>query len=154
MEKSKYLYGASVQGIQKFIFETNELKDIVGASELVENICTKMFKPYGEKGKIVVNAAGNIKCIYSQKEDCEFAVKHFSKTVMEKAPGTPLVRLSLKYFLTKAILKNKLRNLSVACTSNGINLNAVLHTAIWQCFVLERLVFLLQKLCEEITRKN
>ena len=38
-----YLYGAAVQGIQGFIFQTNELKDIVGASELVEEICTKMF---------------------------------------------------------------------------------------------------------------
>ena len=33
-----YLYGASVQGIQNFIFQTNELKDIVGASELVAQI--------------------------------------------------------------------------------------------------------------------
>lgn len=41
---AKYLYGASVQGIQQFIFQTNELKDIVGASELVEFICTKLFK--------------------------------------------------------------------------------------------------------------
>ena len=32
---TKYLYGASVQGIQDFIFKTNRLKDIVGASEIV-----------------------------------------------------------------------------------------------------------------------
>ena len=38
---SKYLYGAAVQGIQDFIFKTNELKHIVGASELVEQICTR-----------------------------------------------------------------------------------------------------------------
>ena len=25
-----YLYGAAIQGIQNFIFQTNELKDIVG----------------------------------------------------------------------------------------------------------------------------
>ena len=40
---SKYLYGASVQGIQSFIFQTNKLKEIIGASELVEEICTSMF---------------------------------------------------------------------------------------------------------------
>ena len=34
----KYLYGAAVQGIQNFIFQTNELKDIAGASELVEKL--------------------------------------------------------------------------------------------------------------------
>lgn len=87
MTETKYLYGASVQGIQSFIFQTNELKDIVGASELVENICTEMFNHYGERGKIVVNAAGNVKCIFSNKEDCELAVRYFPKTVMEKAPG-------------------------------------------------------------------
>ena len=41
---SQYLYGASVQGIQDFIFQTNKLKEIVGASELVESICTDFFK--------------------------------------------------------------------------------------------------------------
>ncbi|MEG1545617.1 MAG: hypothetical protein RR371_00005, partial [Bacteroides sp.] len=41
--KNKYLYGAAVQGIQSFIFQTNELRDIVGASELVEQICTSLF---------------------------------------------------------------------------------------------------------------
>lgn len=40
---SKFLYGAAVQGIQSFIFQTNTLREIVGASELVEEICTKMF---------------------------------------------------------------------------------------------------------------
>ncbi len=87
MSEYKYLYGASVQGIQGFVFQTNELKDIVGASELVENICTEMFKSYSKNGTIVVNAAGNVKCIFSKKEDCELAVRRFPKSVMEKAPG-------------------------------------------------------------------
>ena len=34
----KYLYGASVQGILDFIFKTNKLQEIVGASEIVKNI--------------------------------------------------------------------------------------------------------------------
>jgi hypothetical protein len=38
-----WLYGAAVQGIQGFIYQTNELKDIIGASELVEEICTLEF---------------------------------------------------------------------------------------------------------------
>ena len=40
---SKYLYGAAVQGIQNFIFQTNKLRDIIGASELVARVCTTMF---------------------------------------------------------------------------------------------------------------
>ena len=41
MTKPKFLYGAAVQGIQSFIFQTNALKEIAGASELVEQIDRK-----------------------------------------------------------------------------------------------------------------
>ena len=40
----KWLYGASVQGIQGYIFQTNKLKDIVGASELEKDLCETNFK--------------------------------------------------------------------------------------------------------------
>lgn len=89
----KYLYGAAVQGIQNFIFQTNELKDIVGASELVENICTVAFEElfegeleYDDKCAIV-KAAGNIKYIFDSKEDCAKIVREFPKKVMTMAPG-------------------------------------------------------------------
>lgn len=90
---SKYLYGAAVQGIQDFIFKTNELKHIVGASELVEQICTKAFEEFEEndkkekKGESVVRAAGNIKFIFEKEEDCARAVREFPKRVMTMAPG-------------------------------------------------------------------
>jgi len=84
---SKYLYGAAVQGIQGFIFKTNELKHIVGASELVEQICTSDFEEFAKNGESVVRAAGNIKFIFDKKEDCQKAVREFPKKVMTKAPG-------------------------------------------------------------------
>lgn len=84
---SKYLYGAAVQGIQGFIFKTNELKHIVGASELVEQICTSDFEEFAKNGESVVRAAGNIKFIFDKKEDCQEAVREFPKKVMTKAPG-------------------------------------------------------------------
>lgn len=111
MTESKYLYGASVQGIQRFIFRTNELKDIVGASELVEDICTEMFKPYAGKGKLVVNAAGNVKCIYSTKEDCELAVRYFPKTVMEKAPGITISQAVVKLLPDESNFKEQVEEL-------------------------------------------
>ncbi len=83
----KYLYGAAVQGIQQFIFRTNELKDIVGASELVEQICTTAFNEFAVNGESVVRAAGNIKFIFNNKSDCEKAVREFPKKVMTMAPG-------------------------------------------------------------------
>ena len=84
---SKYLYGAAVQGIQDFIFKTNELKHIVGASELVEQICTSAFDVFANNGESVVRAAGNIKFIFEKEEDCARAVREFPKKVMTMAPG-------------------------------------------------------------------
>ena len=84
---SKYLYGAAVQGIQDFIFKTNELKHIVGASELVEQICKSDFDEFAKNGEYVVRAAGNIKFIFDRKEYCQKAVREFPKKVMTKAPG-------------------------------------------------------------------
>lgn len=88
---SKYLYGAAVQGIQGYIFQTNELQDIIGASELVNEICTSLFeKTVGTSFKVenqVIAAAGNIKYEFDSKEECEKVVRVFPKKVMEAAPG-------------------------------------------------------------------
>ena len=103
---SKYLYGASVQGIQGFIFETNKLREIAGASELVEQICTTEFilhlekelKPtkYNEDSKLIL-AAGNIKYIFDSFEDCQKVVDSFAKKVMEIAPGITISQAVVKY---------------------------------------------------------
>ena len=88
---SKYLYGAAVQGIQDFIFKTNELKHIVGASELVDQICTSAFDEFETSdGEPIVRAAGNIKYVFSNRQDCEKAVREFPKKVMSKAPGVTI----------------------------------------------------------------
>lgn len=100
---SKYLYGAAVQGIQGFIFQTNKLREIVGASELVEEICTTLlariiyeepdlaYKQAKERLKedpnAILFAAGNVKYIFDTKEQCERLVRVFPKAVSEFAPG-------------------------------------------------------------------
>jgi len=83
---SKYLYGASVQGIQEFIFETNKLKEIIGASELIKNI-EKDAKNIFEKDKIIINAAGNIKVVFDSKNRAQEAIKNFMKSLRQKAVG-------------------------------------------------------------------
>ena len=82
---SKYLYGASVQGIQEFIFATNELKSIIGASEIIENM-NKIISEKYEK-HIVINAAGNIKLVFDEKTEFEELVKYFVKKQKQKAFG-------------------------------------------------------------------
>ncbi len=110
---SKYLYGASVQGIQEFIFQTNKLQEIVGASELVEEICTKEFwKVAGideNDPNIILNAAGNIKYIFEDEEKCKDFVRQFPKTVMEMAPGITISQAVVKYEEGK--LNESLQNL-------------------------------------------
>lgn len=91
MGKTKFLYGASIQGIQGFIFKTNKLAEIVGASEIVEQICTKLFYDTANIAKdnknIILSAAGNIKYIFEEEQACRTFVMGFPKSVMESAPG-------------------------------------------------------------------
>ena len=90
---TKYLYGAAVQGIQSFIFQTNKLKEIVGASELVEEVCTEVFEDAIKKKcdkdnpNAIINASGHIKYIFTDKQECADLVKDFPKLVQEHAPG-------------------------------------------------------------------
>lgn len=83
---NKYLYGASVQGIQDFIFKTNKLKEIVGASEIIKNI-SKVFEDNFNSNEILVNAAGNIKAVFVDENECKRAVMEFSKLIQQKAYG-------------------------------------------------------------------
>lgn len=84
---TKYLYGAAVQGIQGFIFQTNDLKDVVGASELVEQICTTAFNELVGEQPNIIHAAGNIKHVFDSKEQCEKVVREYPRRVMNMAPG-------------------------------------------------------------------
>lgn len=88
-----YLYGASVQGIQGFIFKTNKLQEIVGASEIVKGIEEEFrtFSNYEKEDKrILLNAAGNVKALFEDKESCKDVVKYFSKNIEQNAYGITL----------------------------------------------------------------
>ena len=95
----KWLYGASVQGIQGYIFQTSKLKDVIGASELVKELCETDFKrEFALTGSVeyIVKAAGNIKLILDSEEDCKRIVFQFPKYAMEKAPGITLSQAVVK----------------------------------------------------------
>lgn len=102
MSHQKFLYGAAVQGIQSFIFQTNALKEIAGASELVEQICTVQFAAVAKINDLVndtnaiVTAAGNIKYVFESEDKCQEVVLLFPKQIMEFAPGITIIQAVVK----------------------------------------------------------
>jgi len=85
---AKYLYGLSIQGIQEFIFTTNELKSIVGASELIKKI-NDIVKEKGFEKNIIINAAGNIKLLFNEdeKQKLQKLVLDFPKELHQSSFG-------------------------------------------------------------------
>lgn len=86
---AKYLYGLTIHGIQSYIFETNNLKAIIGASEIIEEICTSDLKillgiNYKENN-LILGAAGNIKYIFDELEHAQKIYTHFPNYIKDKA---------------------------------------------------------------------
>lgn len=94
---SKYLYGASVQGIQEYVFETNELKSIIGASEIIKSLNRKIAKEFPEN--IIINAAGNIKLLFeeNEKSKLEKQVENFLKDTKQNAFGIVVSQAVVKF---------------------------------------------------------
>jgi len=100
-----YLYGASVQGIQGFIFETNKLKEIVGASDLIEQFCdlgflgrfSKEFDFNIKKEDVLRNAGANIRIAFENEEDVKQMVKHFPQYIMSKAYGITISQALVEF---------------------------------------------------------
>ncbi len=117
--KNNYLYGLTVQGIQSYIFETNKLKEIIGASEIVEQLCTSWFDDFLTKngnnyqGEKLLNAAGNIR-FKTNKTTAEAIFKGYHKVLLKKAPGVPFSQAVVeikegKEYEAKQKLDEKLR---------------------------------------------
>ncbi|MCR9290705.1 MAG: hypothetical protein NXI23_25310 [Bacteroidetes bacterium] len=83
----KYLYGLSIQGIQDYIFETNKLKEIVGASELVASLPKTIVENTGgfsisdADENLLIDAAGNFKYVFDDKSICQAVFKNLPKEI-------------------------------------------------------------------------
>ncbi|MDA8972512.1 hypothetical protein N9H15_01440 [bacterium] len=75
----KYLYGLSIQGIQSYIFATNKLKEIIGASQLIKNLPKQIIEEVLgqelDEDKILIDAAGNFKYEFDNKDQCDLVFK-------------------------------------------------------------------------------
>ena len=76
MTKKMYMY--DVRGIQNYIFRTNKLKEIIGASEIVSGITEKLFLKIAEELKYKVELAGKDKDLkFNFKEKNKFDAEIF-----------------------------------------------------------------------------
>jgi len=104
-----YVYGGNFEGIQSYIYGTDKLKEIVGASELLNEICSEElfagseFDYEGPENslrekfgfnlkfdgnfKIIQAAASKLRIVFENKEDCDKMMKEFPVIVRKAAPG-------------------------------------------------------------------
>jgi len=97
-----YLYGASIQGIQSFIFETSMLREIAGASELVEKLCSKesiLEAVENDSNGIewLLTAAGNIRICTDKADVVSEIVLKWPRIVSVKAPGITVSQAVVLY---------------------------------------------------------
>ncbi|CZE46841.1 Cas10/Cmr2 second palm domain-containing protein [Campylobacter geochelonis] len=92
----QYLYGASIGGIQKYIFKTNDLRSIVGASELVKSINEEIKL---EEKNIIINAAGNIRLVFDENklDELKNLVLTFPKRIMQKRFGIHIFQAIIEF---------------------------------------------------------
>lgn len=110
---AKYLYGASVQGIQEYIYATNDLQEIIGASEIIDSLGRKfkdkqegdgaifgIFDELRENGlvkQILLNAAGNFKAVVEGEENLQKIVLDMPKKIMQNAYGITISQAAVPY---------------------------------------------------------
>lgn len=97
----QYLYGLNIQGIQGLIFETSKLKEIIGASDLVEQACTSLFqemvgKDNYQESRQIIGAAGRIQYVFADEAVCRRVVLEFPQTLRRKIPDIRLSQAVVK----------------------------------------------------------
>lgn len=97
----QYLYGLTIHGIQRFIFETGKLKEIVGGSEFVEQVCGKLFQEAVEsigkynKDNLIVSAAGKVIYLFEEAASCQHIATTYVKNIKEKIPELTIVQAAV-----------------------------------------------------------
>lgn len=112
---AQYLYGASIQGIQEYIFTTNDLQEIIGASEIIDSLGQKFQDKKKDDGeifaifdellngkeklvdKILLNAAGNFRAIVNGEENLKKIVYNLPKKIMQNAYGITISQATAPY---------------------------------------------------------
>lgn len=124
---SEYLYGASLQGLQEFIFKTNKLQEIIGASEIIkefDNLKLQEIFSLEKEPEIILQAAGNLKAKFKNKEDLEKVVLNLPKYMMLKAYGVTISQAVVPYNeVYKTSSKELEKNLKIQRNINSLALD-------------------------------
>lgn len=94
----KYLYGLSVNSIQEFIFATGKLKEIIGASEFVEQVCGAKFigaiQAHGtfKEENLLVAAAGRVVYVFEDEALCQAIFRTYLRDLKQVMPDISLTQ--------------------------------------------------------------
>lgn len=108
IENFKWLFVSEIKGIQDYIFSTDKLRHIVGASEIVSSITgsnddSDVDLPFyqsvlraleckiDDDYKVMQAAAGRLMILFNNKENVNKLMAVWSVVINEYAPGTELV---------------------------------------------------------------
>lgn len=93
---SQYLYTYAARGIQDYVLRGDKLKEMVGASELIEDLSTTGLNQTLEALRlphtIVSQAAGAARILFNSKEDASTLALVWPMIVCQKAPGLQVVQ--------------------------------------------------------------
>lgn len=104
---NSFLYGFSATKLQDFIFKTNVLQEIIGASEIIKSIDSlgKDLQDFFRKNDISLNknpeiilaSAGNLRAIFDDEADLQKVVLHLPKLIAMKSYGLGIAQAVVKY---------------------------------------------------------
>lgn len=118
-----FLYGFSVVGLQDFIFKTNALQEIIGASEIIKSIDKKAQNlvaffakngiDLGKNPEIILANAGNLRAIFDDEKDLQKVVLYLPKLIAKISYGLSniqaVARIESDYKATSIELESKLK---------------------------------------------
>lgn len=102
-----FLYGFSATKLQDFIFRTNVLQEIIGASEIIKGIddlgkdLQDFFRKNGislnKNPEIILTSAGNLRSIFDDEADLQKVVLHLPKLIAKHSYGLGIAQAVVKY---------------------------------------------------------
>ena len=102
-----FLYGFSATKLQDFIFRTNVLQEIIGASEIIKSIDSlgkDLQGFFSENGislnknpEIILTSAGNLRSIFDDEADLQKVVLHLPKLIAKHSYGLGVAQAVVKY---------------------------------------------------------